>query len=144
MSIGDTSGYGSMALSIPKAEKPKEWILSYVNTKLFNLVLADFAKEFGLGAEKQVLLAVDRAGWHISQDLELPEGLHLTFLPSHSPELQPAERLWPIVDEPIANESFETLDDLEEVLFERCQSLLQQQDLIRGLTGFSWWLEIGA
>lgn len=77
-------------------------------------------------------------------DLELPFGLHLTFLPSDLPELQPAERLWSIVDEPSANQSFETLDDLEEVLFHRCQSLLQQQDLIQGLTGFHWWIKIGA
>ena len=62
--------------------------------------------------------------------------LHLTFLPPYSPELQPAERLWSLVDEPIVNQSFETLDDLEEVLFHRCQSLLQQQDLIQGLTDF--------
>jgi hypothetical protein len=48
-----------------------------------------------------------------------------------------------LVDEPITNRSFETLDDLEEVLFERCQCLLQQQDLIRGLTGFHWWIKIG-
>ena len=70
--------------------------------------------------------------------------LALTFLPSHSPELQPAERLWTMVDEPIANQSFETLDDLELCLFHRCQSLLQQQDLIQGLTGFHWWIKIGA
>lgn len=38
----------------------------------------------------------------------------------------------------IANRSFETLNNLEEVLFHRCQSLCQQQDLIRGLTGFHW------
>ena len=44
----------------------------------------------------------------------------------------------------IANCSFDTLDDLEEILFERCQSLLQQQDLIRGLTGFHWSIQIGA
>jgi hypothetical protein len=57
--------------------------------------------------------------------------------------IQPAERLWTLVDEPIANRSFETLDDLEDVLFKRCQSLMQQQDLIRGLTGFHWWIQIG-
>lgn len=34
--------------------------------------------------------------------------------------------------------------EMEEVLFRRCQSLLQQQDLIRGLTGFHWWTQIGA
>lgn len=47
------------------------------------------------------------------------------------------------MDEPIANRSFETLDDLEEVLFYRCQSLFQQQDLIQGLTSFHWWSSIG-
>ena len=87
---------------------------------------------------------MERAGWHISKDLELPSGLHLTFLPSHSPELQPAERLWTLVDEPIANRTFETLDELEDILFHRCQFLLQQQHLIQGLTGFHWWIKIGA
>jgi hypothetical protein len=33
---------------------------------------------------------------------------------------------------------------LEEVLFHRCQFLLQEQDLIQGLTGFYWWTKIGA
>jgi hypothetical protein len=65
-------------------------------------------------------------------------------LPLYSPELQPPERLWTLVDKPIVNQSPETLDDLEEVLFHRCQSLLQQQDLIQGLTGFYWWSQIGA
>ncbi|MEH2272041.1 MAG: hypothetical protein V7K68_27075 [Nostoc sp.] len=40
--------------------------------------------------------------------------------------------------------SFETLNDLEEVVFHRCQTLLQQQDLIQGLTSFHWWIKIGA
>lgn len=127
----------------PKTGETKAWILPYVNTELFNQVLADFAREFGLGTNKHILLAVDRAGWHTSKNLQIPEGLHLTFLPSHSPELQPAERLWTLVDEPLANQSFNSLNDLENILFHRCQSLLQQQDLIRGLTGFHWWLQIG-
>lgn len=128
----------------PKTGETYWWILPDVNTELFNQVLADFAREFKLGTKKHILLAVDRAGWHISHNLKIPEGLHLTFLPSHSPELQPAERLWTMVDEPIANQSFDTLNDLEEVLFHRCQFLLQQQDLIQGLTGFHWWIKIGA
>jgi len=128
----------------PKTGETYWWILPYVNTELFNKVLADFAREFSLGTNKHILLAVDQAGWHISKDLELPSGLHLTFLPSHSPELQPAERLWTLVDEPIANRTFETLDQLEEILFHRCQSLVQQQNLIQGLTGFNWWIKIDA
>lgn len=128
----------------PKTGETYWWILPYVNTQLFNQVLADFAQEFGLGTDKRIILAVDRAGWHTSKSLKIPEGLHLIFLPSYSPELQPAERLWTLVDEPIANQSFETLHDLEDVLFHRCQTLLRQPDLIRGLTGFHWWLQTGA
>jgi transposase len=69
-------------------------------------------------------------------------GIHLLPSPSHSPELQPAERLWPIVDEPIANRTFATLDELEEAVVQRCQMLLQQKELIRGLTNFHWWTQI--
>lgn len=93
----------------PKTGETYWWILPYVNTQLFNLVLADFAREFGCCAHKHVLLAVDQAGWHTSHDLKLPSGLHLTLLPSYSPELQPAERLWILVDEPIANQSGQDL-----------------------------------
>jgi hypothetical protein len=60
-------------------------------------------------------------------------------MPSHSPELQPAERLWPLINEPIANRSFENLDKLEEVLFQRCQVLLKQPSLIKGISCFYWW-----
>ena len=76
------------------------------------------------------------------QDVKLPQGLHLSFLPSHSPELQPAERLWTVVDEPIANRSCENLDQLEEVLCQRCQTLSKQPELIQGLTSFHWWNQI--
>lgn len=84
-------------------------------------------------------MAVDRAGWHLSGALKIPEGIHLELMPSHSPELQPAERLWPVTNEPIANQAFTSLDELEEVLFERCRVLLEQTDLIWGLTNFHWW-----
>lgn len=63
--------------------------------------------------------------------------------PPHSPELQPAERLWPLTYEPIANQSFPSLDALEEKLFQRCQVLLQQA-LIQGLTDYHWWPKTGA
>jgi len=71
---------------------------------LFTRVLADFAQHFGVGKNKRIVLAMDQAGWHTSDLVVIPEGIHLEFMPSHSPELQPAERLWPLTNEPIANE----------------------------------------
>jgi len=115
------------------------WILPTVNIELFNRVLADFAEHFGVGQHKRMVLAVDQAGWHSSKQVKVPQGIHLIPMPCHSPELQPAERLCPLTNEPIVNRAFETLDKLEEVLVHRCQVLLKQQDLIRGLTYFYWW-----
>ena len=57
-------------------------------------------------------------------------------MPSHSPELQLVERLWPLTNEPVANRTFKTLKELEEVVYCRCQTLLQQQELIRGADQF--------
>ena len=85
------------------------------------------------------MLAVDRAGWHVSPDLALPEGVHLAFLPPASPELQPAERLWPLLDEPVANRVFADLDELEGVLVDRCRALERDRATVKAHTRFRWW-----
>ncbi|QSJ19273.1 IS630 family transposase [Nostoc sp. UHCC 0702] len=128
----------------PQSGETYWWILPFVNTKIFNQVLADFAQHFNVGDQKQIILALDKAGWHTALKLNVPQGIHIIEMPSHSPELQPAERLWPLTNEPIANRSFENLDELEEVLFHRCKQLLRQQDLVRGLTNFQWWPQVAA
>ena len=68
--------------------------------EMFSLILADFAEAVGAGARKRIVLQLDNAGWHGPKNLAAPDGIHLVFQPAHSPELQPAEHLWPFVDEP--------------------------------------------
>jgi transposase len=103
------------------------------------LALYHFAREVGCGKDKRIVLVLDQAGWHTGGEVEVPEGIHLEFLPARSPELQPAERLWPLVNEAVANRLFEDLDELEEALVERCVALLEQSDLIRSHTLYHWW-----
>jgi transposase len=96
-------------------------VVPHANAEVFSLALEHFAGEVGAGKRKRILLLVlDRAGWHTAEEkLKVPEGIHLEFLPSHSPELQPAERLWPLSDESVANRYFERIEQLEEALVER-------------------------
>ena len=108
-------------------------------TDLFGAVLATFAQAVGAGEDKLVLLVLDKAGWHKSDKLVVPDGIELTFLPPYTPELQPAERLWPLTNEAIANENFATLEDLDAVLSERCRTLAAMPETIKRLTGFDWW-----
>ncbi len=123
----------------PQSGKVFWLILPTVNTELFSLALREFAKQVGAGEKKRILLVVDKAGWHTGGEVVLPEGIQLEFLPSGSPELQPAERLWPLTNEALANRLFEEIREVEEVLVERCVELLDQAEAIRDLTNYHWW-----
>ncbi len=114
-------------------------ILPTVNKELFSMALRGFAEQIGTGRDKHVLLVVDQAGWHTSGEVEVPEGIHLEFLPSGSPELQPAERLWPLSNEAVANRLFEEISEIEDALVERCLQLLDQAGTIKNLTDYHWW-----
>lgn len=114
-------------------------LLPTVNSQAMSLALADFAKVVDAGPDKHILLVLDQAGWHTSKEVVIPAGIEVVPLPSHSPELQPAERLWPLTNEAVANRSFASLDELDTVLGERCVTLAGMPDLIRSYTHYHWW-----
>jgi transposase len=120
----------TMFLTLPKA-----------NTACFNQALLDFAQAVQAGVGKQVILVIDGASWHRSRQVVLPPGVHLLLLPPYSPELQPAERLWPLTNETLANRHFATLAALEAVQLVRCQIVQTLVDEVRALTAFQWWLD---
>ncbi len=114
-------------------------LLPTVSTEVFSLALAAFARDEGIGAQRRAVLVLDQAGWHTATQVVVPEGIHLAFLPPYSPELQPAERLWELVDAPVANRTFPDLDALEATLVQRCRQLEQQRHLIKTSTRYHWW-----
>lgn len=122
----------------PNSGRVSWLILPTVSIAAFALALARFASEVGAGVNKQVLLLIDRAPWHTSQKVAVPEGIHLMPLPPYSPELQPAERLWPLTDEPLENRYFESTEQLEKVLAEQCVMLEAQAKVIKAHTCFHW------
>ncbi len=123
----------------PKTGEVHWLILPKVNVEVFSVALCHFAQEIGASKHRRILLVLDQAGWHTGKEVEVPEGIHLEFLPSHSPELQPTERLWPVTNEAVANRLFESLDELEEALIERCVALCEQTETIRSHTNYHWW-----
>jgi transposase len=127
------------AFACPKSGDLHWLVLPTVNAELFSVALENFAEEVGAGTRKRILLVLDRAGWHTAKKLKVPEGIHLQFLPSHSPELQPSERLWPLSNEGVANRHFEEIEELEEALIDRCVALSDQPELIRSYIRYHWW-----
>ena len=49
------------------------------------------------------------------------------------------ERLWKLVDEPLVNKYFETIEEIEEILVDRCNYLREEmQSEIKNLTNYHW------
>jgi transposase len=110
-----------------------------VSIPLFEAELAAFAQRVGASATKKIVLVLDRAGWHTTQRLRVPDHVFLHFLPPYSPELQPAEHLWPLTTTVLVNRHFASIDELEDVQAARCVALQARPDLVRSTTLFHWW-----
>ena len=59
---------------------------------MMQLHLDEISSNVAKGAHAVVLL--DRAGWHITSKLDMPENITPIFLPSRAPELNPVENVW--------------------------------------------------
>jgi DDE superfamily endonuclease len=66
--------------------------LPYADTDMMQLHLDEISRNVAEGAHAVLLL--DRAGWHITGKLDVPENITPIFLPSRAPELNPVENVW--------------------------------------------------
>ena len=116
------------------------WYVSNgVSKEFFEALLETFAREVAAGLSRIILLVLDNAGWHGPANLKIPDGIRLIYLPPYSPELQPAETLWALVDEPIANKHIATITELEEKISQRCVALAEEPEQLKTRTGFHRW-----
>jgi transposase len=97
----------------------------------FEALLAPFAREAGAGRDRIIILVPDNAGWHTGPGPAVPEGVRLVHPPPYSPELQPAERLRPALDEPLADKHSATIRDLDRAVAGRCVTFAAAPDLHR-------------
>jgi DDE superfamily endonuclease len=111
-------------------------ILPTADTDMMNVFLTHVAREF---AGYFIILVVDRAGWHTTARLTVPENLRLLPQPARSPELNPAEHVWEDLREKnLANKSFSSLRPLEHRLCEGLTQLAADPKRVRSLTDFPY------
>ena len=76
----------------PETGETVELVAPTVSTYLMNAHLRHLSEH--LGPDRHAVLIMDGAGWHVSNDLVVPENVTTLLLPPYSPELNPVERLW--------------------------------------------------
>jgi transposase len=109
-------------------------ILPYANTKMMNLFLGEISREF---ANYLVVLQLERAAWHRSNCLVIPENIRLILQPAYSPELMPVEHIWEELRENyFYNQLFQSLDQVEDVLSQGLLELCSDPQRLRSLTFF--------
>jgi len=98
--------------------------LPWVNTEMMGIYLRELSREYH---GHELMLVMDQAGWHKANDLYVPGNVSICFLPSHSPELNPVERLWHWMRRHVCrNRLFHDLDDLESSLIAELNSFNNQ------------------
>jgi transposase len=86
-----------------------------------------------------IVMIVDGAGWHKSNELKLPENLRLLFLPPYSPEPNPQEHLWDELREKyFHNRAFDSLGAREEQLVASLRALEADHARVKSIAGWEY------
>ena len=82
----------------------------------------------------------DGAGFHPKEaDHEmLPEGIHAIQLPPYSPELNPIEKLWDLIQDHTSNKLWPTIKRLDEVVGLLLEEWWKDPNRVLGLFGDNW------
>lgn len=111
-------------------------ILPSVNCTCMQVFLDEVASRH---LEENILMVVDGAGWHRSQDIILPGNLQLLFLPPYAPELNPVEHLWDdLREKSFHNRVFDSIESLENHLELALANFEQSPERAQGITGWPW------
>lgn len=122
----------------PKTGQTFGVLLPRVKAEQMSESLAEFAAHADATGEKVLVVLVDNAGWHRAKALVVPANVVLHFLPPCTPELQPAEPLWPLVREALASRSIGRIDRLRGIVRERVSHLAAHPDEVQPRVGFRW------
>jgi len=92
-------------------------------------------------SEDKIVLVMDGAGGHRNKSVQWPEGIEGWRLPAYSPELNPVERWFKELREPLANRIFETVEAIEAALIEALRPYWEDPGRLAQLTGYHWWMK---
>jgi transposase len=106
------------------------------DTQCFQIFLETLAKKY---PRQLILLFVDGAGNHRSDDLEVPGNIMLHVLPPYSPELNPQENLWDEIREKIfKNYALKSMDEVYSKLEDAALYIERNPALVRSITSFPY------
>jgi hypothetical protein len=105
----------------PKA-RARRWRCRLPTPRRCSSILEEISRNVAVGAHAVPLF--DRAGWHTTPNLVMPENITPIWLPSRAPELNPVENVWQYLRQTwLSNRVFETYADIVDAACEAWNKL---------------------
>jgi len=99
---------------------------------MMQLHLDEISRNVAAGAHAVLLL--DRAGWHTTSKLDVPDNITPIFLPSRAPELNPVENVWQYLRQNwLSNTVFENYDAIVDAACAAWRKLIAQPETITSI-----------
>jgi hypothetical protein len=115
--------------------------LPYADADMMQLHLDEISRHVAEGAHAVLLL--DKAGWHTTDKLEMPENITPIFLPSRAPELNPVENVWQYLRQNwLSNTVFENYDAIIDAACAAWRKLIAKPETITSI-GTRDWAHVG-
>src|ERR1700756_4551207 len=116
-------------------------VLPYADADMMQLHLDEISRNVAEGAH--AVLILDRAGWHTTGKLDVPDNITPIFLPSRAPELNPVENVWQYLRQNwLSNTVFENYDAIVDAACKAWRNLIAQPETITSI-GMREWAHVG-
>jgi len=111
-------------------------ILPHVNSICMQVFIDEVASRH---PRDRIVMILDRAGWHTSGLLKIPENMRLLPLPPYAPELNPAEHIWDdLREKSFHNSVFDSIDALENQLEVSLREMECDKGRVRSIVAWPW------
>jgi len=103
-----------------------------INSDMVNVFFKQFTKE--VCNDVHVLMLWDKAGFHSSKELRIPDNVTVVHLPPYSPELNPVENLWHYLRSHYwANRTYADYDDIRHAAADAWQKAALDKEIIKSV-----------
>lgn len=133
--IGYSYRYLSVALN-PQTGEVFALILPDMRGDSFQAFINEF-KRF-IGKSEFVRLITDGAAAHRSRKLKIADSIQIEHLPPYSPELNPVERLFKELRQPLKNRVFDSIEEVEAAIVKAVAPYFADGSRVRKLTFYGW------
>jgi transposase len=121
----------------PKKDRAVGLVLPTIGMDCMQKHLEEISKEVEPG--NHAVIVFDRAAWHTTKKLRLPENISLLPLPAASPELNPTEQVWQVLrDRYLGNRCFDSYEHILDCCCDAWNAFTSTAGTVRQLCTRDW------